>query len=54
MQEYRSCQSPKGPKKRLIPLDKIALMLIALVWTGNQAKNGRPTPKIKCLPNPGK
>ena len=32
-----------GDVDYILPLDKIAPMLIALVWTGIQLKNGRPT-----------
>ena len=31
----------------ILPLDKIAPMLIALVWTAEQPKNGRPTARDK-------
>jgi two-component system chemotaxis response regulator CheB len=34
-----------GDVDYILPLDRIAPMLIALVWTGNQPKNGRPPAK---------
>jgi two-component system chemotaxis response regulator CheB len=34
-----------GEVDYILPLDKIAPMLIALVWMGNQPKNGRPPAK---------
>jgi two-component system chemotaxis response regulator CheB len=34
-----------GDVDYILPLDRIAPMLIALVWTGNQRKNGRPPAK---------
>jgi len=36
-----------GDVDYILPLDKIAPMLIALVWTGHQPKNGRPAAKNK-------
>jgi two-component system chemotaxis response regulator CheB len=36
-----------GDVDYILPLDRIAPMLIALVWTGIQPKNGRPTVKNK-------
>jgi two-component system chemotaxis response regulator CheB len=36
-----------GDVDYILPLDQIAPMLTALVWTGNQSKNGRPTAKSK-------
>jgi two-component system chemotaxis response regulator CheB len=35
-----------GEVDYILPLDQIAPMLIALVWTANQPKNDRPTAKI--------
>ena len=34
-----------GDVDYILPLDKIAPMLIALIWNGHQPKNGRPTAK---------
>jgi len=36
-----------GDVDYVLPLDKIAPMLIALVWTAQQPKNGRPTARNK-------
>ena len=36
-----------GDVDYILPLDKIAPMLIALVWTSHQPKNGRPPAKNK-------
>ena len=36
-----------GDVDYILPLDQIAPMLITLVWTRNQPKNGRPTAKNK-------
>ena len=36
-----------GDVDYILPLDQIAPMLIALVWTGHQPKNGRPAAKNK-------
>jgi len=36
-----------GDVDYILPLDKIAPMLIALVWNSHQPKNGRPTAKNK-------
>ena len=36
-----------GDVDYILPLDKIAPMLIALVWNSHQPKNGRPTAGIK-------
>ena len=36
-----------GDVDYILPLDRIAPMLIAFVWTSNQRKNGRPPAKKK-------
>ncbi len=36
-----------GDVDYILPLDKIAPMLITLVWTGNQPRNDRPVAKNK-------
>jgi two-component system chemotaxis response regulator CheB len=43
-----------GDVDYILPLDEIAPRLIALVWTGNQSKDGRPTAKNRCSPDHGK
>jgi two-component system chemotaxis response regulator CheB len=43
-----------GDVDYILPLDKIAPMLIALVWTSHQSKNGRPPAKNQYWPGDGR